>query len=621
MANLDLTYNPDERSCAFENHTTGFLISLAGPGTGKTYSLLKRTEALTARGVTQDSICYLTFIKEISNAFVQDYIEKFGKDSYEVHKPRISTLHSFACRLLRHQGFQIGYDGELYFANTAECDSDAADTLLTDLIPFVNRPDCRTLAQLRKKINSIKTAWRDTVNPVTLAAPIPSILPHAENLFRAFRVVDWDQTIPLAYALAQSLQTLPNWITDIKHYFIDEYQDFNKAEQSLISFLADHATSIVIVGDDDQSLYSRRGGSPDGLRNLYANPTHDQVSLVNCYRCREAIVASANTFQRSMHANPRPMLPTKDDGQILAYRFKSSKAELEYLIVFLKDCITHMPAIPGPKDGTICLFPSWRVLDSYFERLSPHVPCSKRKTDILPNRLWLERVLHLVCIPNQRFLERLLLNQYNQVKPRHRQLIVQTVVQRDISVVDAIQSLITDGVLSGQAALQSREFCQLIQDLSSQNVDSIAQYISSKLGIDIHTAKAHLEELLRKLDEPEKEDLIAVYCDLLLPEFACPAEDPRSILFLTMHGSKGLTKKNVVIPGLEAAWLPGTSQGADLEEKRRLFYVAITRATDRVLITFPRNRGLKDSLNFPMLGRGTRSPFIVKAGLNDTYHS
>jgi len=79
MANLDLTYGPNDRTKAFEDHETGYLISLAGPGTGKSLSLLKRIEALTAKGVLQDTICYLTFIKEISNAFIQDYIEKFTK--------------------------------------------------------------------------------------------------------------------------------------------------------------------------------------------------------------------------------------------------------------------------------------------------------------------------------------------------------------------------------------------------------------------------------------------------------------------------------------------------------------------------------------------------------------
>ena len=284
MANLDLTYDPDNRSLAFENHATGLLVSVAGPGTGKTTSLLRRTNALLGRGVEQNSICYLTFIKEISNAFVQDYIEKFGQAAYDADIPRISTLHSFACRLLRNQGYRISYDGELYFLNTTETDSDAGTTLLSDLLHFVLRPMCQTPAQLRTHINSIKRSWRDGVDSSSLPDPIPGILPVVQDFFRAFRVIDWDQTIPLSHRLALSMGQLPDWITNIEHYYIDEYQDFNRAEQSLIGFLLPLATSSVIVGDDDQSLYSGRGGSPDGIRGLYADPTHDQVSLVKCFR-------------------------------------------------------------------------------------------------------------------------------------------------------------------------------------------------------------------------------------------------------------------------------------------------------------------------------------------------
>lgn len=620
MANLDLTYSSDDRTQAFENHAVGFLISLAGPGTGKTYSFLKRTQALTSGGVSQDSICYLTFIKEISNSFIEDYIEEFGRESYEANKPRISTLHSFACRLLRNQGFQIGYDGELYFINTTDPDSDDANTVLSDLRELVNGVHCPSVAQLRKHINCVKSAWRDEVDPLSLPDPIPSILPQAENLFKAFRVVDWDQTIPLALALARSLQRLPIWITNLKHYFIDEYQDFNKAEQSLIFFLSAQATSVVIVGDDNQSLYRTRGGSPEGLRRLYADPSYDQVSLVKCFRCREAIVSAANIFQSSMNANPRVMLPSKNNGQIFVYRFKSSKAELVYLTTFLQSCIAEMPQIPRSKDGTVCLFPSWRVLNAYYEKLSQVIPCIRRKANIQPKRLWLEHILHLVCSPNQRFLERLLLNYYPGIKPRHKRMIVQRVVQRDISVLSAVQSLLSEGCLSGSATEQSRDFSRLVGDITSQDASRVAQHVSSILAVDTQTVQPHISAILERLDEPEKEDLIEEFCDLILPESAEPPEDPQSILFLTMHGSKGLTKKNVVIPGLEAAWLPGDSLGSELDEKRRLFYVAFTRATDRVLMTFPLNRGRNDSLNFAIPGRNAPSPFIADAGLCDIYY-
>src|SRR3990172_6712671 len=620
MANLDLTYGPNDRTKAFENHETGYLISIAGPGTGKTFSFLKRIEALTAKGVLQDTTCYLTFIKEISNAFIQDYNENFTKESYAANKPRISTLHSFACRLLRNQGFQIGYDGELFFINAAETGSDAANNLLEGLLPLVNDPACRTVPQRRNNLKDIKAAWRDTVYPSSLTSPIPNILIQAEILFRALRVIDWDQTIPLAHKLATGLSTLPKWITDIKHYLIDEFQDFNKAEQVLIALLSSHATSTVIVGDDDQSLYSIRGGSPDGLRSLYSDSTKDQVSLVNCFRCCKTIVTAANTFQGVMHTTPRVIIPVKSGGEIFAYRFKSSKAEIAFLVPFLQDCIAQLPETITPKDATVCLFPSWKVHDEYYKQLSPLVPCVKRKSVADPQRLWLERVLNLLCTPNQRFIERLLLNEYDQIKPRHKKLIIQRVIYDDVTVLRAVQLLVSEHQITGSALVHAQRFCQLIEDIISRDPARISIQLASKLSIDGPVASGHISSLLPRLGEPEIEDLIKEFSDLILPSSAMPEENPRSILFLTMHRSKGLTTKTVVMPGLEKAWLPGDSTGAEFEEKRRLFYVALTRATHRVLITLPMNRAQGDSLNYPTPGCGEASPFLAASGLRVEYH-
>jgi superfamily I DNA/RNA helicase len=148
MTNLERQYDSDHRTEAFERHERGILVCLAGPGTGKTYSLLARSAALGAGGRDPDSICYLTFIREISNAFIDDYIDRFGEEAYNTSAPRISTLHSFACRVLRNQGFRIGYDGELYFANLADSD-DASTVFLSDLLAMRSIDGVKTIPQLR----------------------------------------------------------------------------------------------------------------------------------------------------------------------------------------------------------------------------------------------------------------------------------------------------------------------------------------------------------------------------------------------------------------------------------------------------------------------------------------
>lgn len=618
MPNLDDSYDIDHRTEAFERHERGLLVCLAGPGTGKTNSLLARTAALTARSCAPETICYLTFIKEISNAFKDDYRQHFGDEAFE-SAPRITTLHSFACRVLRNQGYRIGYDGDLYFANVAEAD-DASQAFLEDLLPLVSREGCRTVPQLRGHVNAIKKAWRDCIDPATLPEPSSAILETALTVLRCYRLVDWDQTIPTAHSLLSAIENLPEWITGIRHYFVDEYQDFNRAEQAVIGFLAGRAESMVVVGDDDQSLYSGRGGSPDGIRALYADQQNDHVSLAKCYRCPSSIVTPTNTFQAAMSNNPRPMVASRAGGEVLSYRFKSSKAEVAFLVEYLKARIAELPEASKPKDGIVCLFPSKRVLAAYFDMLSPNVACSRRKSDTSPLRVLLNHVLQLLLKPGQHFLERLLLNEYPGVKPRHRKLIVDRVLVRNVSPSNACESLIQDQTLTKAALAAARSFTGVCAAISSRNLAEVAQFLSVALNVPVGSAQAELEALL-SADQADSIDLIDAICDTLLPNTAAPPDDPRAVLFLTMHGSKGLTKRTVVIPGLEEACLPGEATGDELAEKRRLFFVALSRATDRVLLTFPHNRGGNDSLNFDMPGRGTASPFIAQAGLAVAFHA
>jgi DNA helicase-2/ATP-dependent DNA helicase PcrA len=330
MTNLDPKYDIDNRTAAFENHESGILVSLAGPGTGKTFSLLRRIAALTKRGEDVESICYVTFIKEISNAFIADFIGEFGLPFYETSKPRISTLHSFACRLLRNRGFEYGFDGELYFLSITDHDDIGSEIFLEDLLPFVADETTHTPPQLRQVLDQIKEAWRNLVNPDSLPASVKSIIPVSLDLLHAYRLIDWDQTIPMAHGLFTKLTDYPKWLSQIKHFLVDEYQDFNRAEQSFIASLSVISKSMVIVGDDNQSLYSRRGGSPAGLIELYSSELCDQISLLKCRRCKSRIVEAANTFLTSVQAHPRLMQPHKEGGRVLSFRFKVQRPRLNF---------------------------------------------------------------------------------------------------------------------------------------------------------------------------------------------------------------------------------------------------------------------------------------------------
>ncbi len=622
MADLDLVYDVANRRQAFENHRQGLLACVAGPGTGKTFSLLRHIRSLTADdGVPPSSICYLTFIKEIARAFVSDYEDEFGEQVDDAKKPRVSTLHSFACRLIRNRGFTVGLDGPLYFASVADQSVKPSQVFTSDLLPLVAHLGPTSPATVRKLLETAKEAWRNNADLSELQDPIPAVLEVGLELGLAYRLVDWDQAIPLAHDLFLKPENRREWIAQLQYFMIDEYQDFNPAEQSFISTLASTVTSMIIVGDDNQSIYYRlRGSSPEGLMTLFGSERSDRVTLLECWRSKARILEAVSALLCSMCPGREPMTAVHEGGQIECYRFKSCKAEVVFLREFLSQRVDELPEQPRSRDGIVCLLPSWKALDFYFDQLSPSISCCRRKEPTEPRRAWLSQALQLVCNPHQRFIERLLLEDVSEIKPSHKKAMVQLILEKDISPIEALRALLDDAILKGAAATAARSLIELCSALSSQEPDRAAGAISDELGADPGEAQAHLQELVSGLGEVDQDDAIAACCDNVLPNSAAPAEDPRSVLFLTMHGSKGLTKRTVVMPGLEDAWLPGEASGASLEEWRRVFYVALSRATDRVLITYPLSRARGDPLNWDAPGRAERCRFVTQSDISCSYH-
>lgn len=621
MANLDVNYEIDRRVEAFEYHQTSLLISLAGPGTGKTYSFLRRLRALIERdGIQPQEICYLTFIKEIAMAFLLDYKEEFPNTGDETDGPRISTLHSLACRLIRNSGFRLGYDGQLYFASIADRKSEESRVFLNDLLPIIRALGPRMIPQLRGHLEEVKRVWRDSGDPGVLPEQTLQILDASLRLSRVYRLIDWDEAIPMAHDLFLNTQNRYDWLTRLHHFMVDEYQDFNPAEQAFLMSLASNVASMVIVGDDKQSIFGGRGGSPNGMRDLLRSAAYDRVSLLRCYRCKSNILNAANRFLLWMSTTAQGMLAHHDGGISRCLRFKSTKAEIAYLVDFLVRSVGEIPENPSYKDGVVCLFPTRRLLGFYYEQIRVSVPSYTRKIEPDETRRQLALLFQLVINPNQRFVERRILELYQAIKPRHKQLMVRLLLKDDISPADAVNSLVNDGTFSGAAEVAGLLFVALCHNLSSQDSDLVADAITQQLGYKPEGLCDSIEYLLNHFGDTNQDELIKLVCDRILPESVHSEEDPRSVLFLTMHGSKGLTKRTVVLPGLEQAWLPGESTGSDLEERKRLFYVAITRATDDLLITYPRTRARGDPFNFDRAGRGEASIFVRRAGIPISYH-
>jgi superfamily I DNA/RNA helicase len=139
-------------------------------------------------------------------------------------------------------------------------------------------------------------------------------------------------------------------------------------------------------------------------------------------------------------------------------------------------------------------------------------------------------------------------------------------------------------------------------------LSSVAKCEPSLIGEFLVSAEDNLEDAVEELLQG------------MFPTYIDSADDkpkPRTLELMTMHGAKGLTRKYIVIPGCEDYWLPSRAASADPEEQKRLFYVAITRATDEVSITYPRNRARNDSLNYREKGCLELSRFARQLNISE----
>ena len=618
--NLDSKYPPGERWRAIAEYDGGTLVCLAGPGTGKTHSLVRRVQHLTeTRRFSAASLYYITFIREIARAFANDLVSFYTGQGKTAPSVSASTLHSLACRLIRNRGAAVGVEGEQYFLNLAERDDWMANAALTDLVAVLDDDSTRTVPQLRHRLQTVKEAWRSGSAEDLSADPTAPLVDAYTRLSRAYRVVDWDEVVPLAARIVDSGGDVPRWLQRYDHLLIDEYQDFNPAEQRLLERLIHRAQSTVIVGDDDQSLYRGRGADPSGIRSLWDDGSLDQVSLVLCRRCPSAIAEAANNFLRNVKENPRLLVPMRNGGAVVIHSFKSAKAEVEFLAGHLLGCLQSLGPCSEPREGVACLFRSHVALRQYRKMLAEAgVPCEAAGPSVASGfEPWLRLMLRIAAQPGQPFLQRLLLERFGGITSHHKRALVAMVTAHGASTSEAVSVLVEKGEWKGGAADDARRCLRLLENLQSRDAHRIAAAIRAESPADLECHAETIDRFLELALADRLEDAIdAAVSSLLL----APREDisTPSVQLLTMHGSKGLTRRHIVLPGLEHCWLPNGESGESLQELHRLFYVAITRSSDGLLITYPRTRARGDSLNYPRPGRGELSAFAACLGVAPT---
>lgn len=624
--------NREQREAA--GHLNGACMVLAGPGTGKTTVITARIQNMIKKGIEPQSILVVTFSRAAANEMKERFQKLWTGQKQAVESVSFGTFHSIFFKILRqYRNYKMEdlIDEEKKFS----------------LIRTIIRKNKLDFGNEEDEISDIINDMGYVVNsmlPIDEYEPkscrqkdLKCIMQAYEDLKESSGWYDYDDLLYDCYNLLCSNTRIIKEVRDrFRYILIDEFQDINKLQFETIRLIAEPVNNIFVVGDDDQSIYGFRGATPEILLNfgrLY--PNSQRIVLKNNYRttqsilrCAEALINHnkaryAKGLEATRAAGSLPQVfeveDFEDEARNIAFRIKArykegisySKMSVIYrtnlqsraLVDALMD--VNIPFIA--VDGAASVYHHWVSKDILgYLRLALYPWTNKEIIRIMnkPKRFISRDSIERADSMQGSFYDNLVtyggLNrlQANAVIEL-RENIFRMTDMKPAQAVKFIRSVIGyDDYLREYAYYKGITVKGLIEA-----ADEIESSTASYQNIEAYLK--HVEEVMESIQEYRRKSSIK--------------ED--RVQLLTMHRAKGLEFDIVFIAGSVDGLTPyfkaDDSESMDLEEERRLFYVAMTRAKNELYISTPKLRYKKAAMPsrfIPELNKGMNLKAQVQVG-------
>ncbi len=568
---------------------------VAGPGTGKTFALMRRVARLLEEGQAPTRIMVVTFTRNAADSLVVDLKNLNVAGCEKVH---VGTLHSY-CFLLLNREEVFGYLNRtprpiITFPKSGSLQFEGR-VMLDDLVSqqFGAKRDCA------KRIRAFEAAW------ARLQSEQPGWPPDAIDQGFQTELTNWlifHKAMLIGELVPEALRFLranpkSNALTSFDHVIVDEYQDLNRAEQEIIDLLS-HYGAATIVGDADQSIYSFRHANPEGIVE-YGNrhPATHNESFRECRRCPKRVVLLADQLIKNNHSdNTTRRLKAKPDncdGEIRIVQWNGPEDEAEGVAGFISDIIKNRGCEPGE---ILVITPrrllAYRIRDIIKGRgISAH---SFYQEEALEEE-FAQRAFTLLTLLNNKE-DRVALRWWlghkssSGLKGSYQKLRQYCEKSGDSprSVLDAIDQ----GSLSlpGTSHLLNpfRELKEIIEKLSTLTLPDL---VDSLLPEDNNDCTALREIAVRFLEKSKDIDELFNHIRTHITQPEVPEGD--FIKIMSPQKAKGLTSKVVIVtsciegllPFIDNERLTPQEQDEVIREQRRLFYVAITRCTEILVLS------------------------------------
>ncbi len=594
-------------------YNDGPLLIIAGAGAGKTKTLTTKIAYLIENDMARPyNILAITFTNKAAKE-MKDRIYKLIGD--EAKKIQISTFHSFGLKLLRENYETLGYE-----KNFVIMDSDDSLTVVKKIIKDLGYdPKVYNPRAIRNKISGCKNEMMtpDIYERYAISdyeKVVQQVFEKYETKLKKNNSVDFDDLLLLPIELFKKNPDILEKYQDLyKYILIDEYQDTNEAQYILTKMISAKNRKITCVGDDSQSIYSFRGANYKNILNFEKDyKDAHTILLEENYRSTSTILDAANqVIKNNKQRKDKNLWTSRGVGEkIKYYRAYNEKDEAQYTIRKIKELVNRNVQY---KDIAILYRTNAqsRVLEE--EMLKENLPYRVIGSFYFYSRKEIKDLIaYLRLIHNSKDNISLL----RVINTPKRGIGLKT-IDNLTKKADEEGTSIYDAITTGKE-LEFKKIIEKLKNISNEltltelidkvlDASGMRQELESEKTLESEVRLENLEEFksITKSFE-EKEGLVSLEDFLLEISLISDVEeykdDPNRISLMTVHSVKGLEFDHVFVVGMEEGIFPHMNslmENSELEEERRLCYVAITRAKDDLHLVNARRRTLygKEQIN------------------------
>lgn len=594
-----MTFTLSDEQKAIVKHGDEPLLVIAGPGTGKTRCLAHRAAYLIIeKGINPKKILAITFTNTAAEEML-DRLEKIGL----VEMPYVTTLHSFAKSLLHINSSKLGINPNFLIPDPKYEIFLIIEDVAKDLCLQISTANIISTSihakMARGKLNSLNSPEQKFYNRFS-------------QLLKFYKAVDFNNIIFLAYLLLTENSDVKEYYNNsLAYILVDEYQDLNPTEQWLIDALTKNGRGLAVFGDDDQSIFGWRWADPIGIVHFDKKFSSIVIlELTESWRCPEVILEAAKqVIRHNKNRRNKFLKAKKEGGQLILYEAGGPRDEA----IWVAEEVKKLTGKKKEEIVILCLNKDLIVpIEQELKKRNLNFVISFRKKYLLasPSVRKLLVLLRIRKDPSDNLAVRQLLELAYGVGDKCIKSLRDKAERDNISLFESMELAISNKkwVRWRKALVRIMEE---ISEIEKLDISGTPQVFIEGLKLYIEEER-DVNELLDKIDfrkittiEEFSGEIEKLIFDQLRESKISVSSD--RITVMTMHSAKGLEADIVFLPGLEHGVFP---RSRDIEEERRLFYVALTRARKTVYLSYAKMRKDSVSRGYRPYSEGRPSRFI-----------